>query len=303
MRRQISENQMLWAIIAVIIGVDALWAWAMGMTIAPHLEATSVCLMFIAINIFYTTVRPNPMIAVFAATTAQLIAFMASSVVLSYLTATAKFPLIDRYLATADFAIGLDWLWLFNWVSEHPAIGRVLALSYGTGLFQILALVVLLPALGRLERLREFLWLFVLTSLITIPLSGIMPAAGAWAHYGVSHLTSAYYLPDFYALRSGEMREIEMAKITGIVQFPSFHAATALALIYVTRGIQYLFQVACVLNIVMIASAPVYGGHHFVDIFAGLAVLPLAVFILRAWQRDPPGRLVVAFDSNSPIRD
>jgi len=28
MQRQISETQLLWATIAVVIGVDALWAWS-----------------------------------------------------------------------------------------------------------------------------------------------------------------------------------------------------------------------------------------------------------------------------------
>jgi len=297
MQKQISETQLLWAIIAVVIGIDALWAWLAGIRITPNLAAISAFFVFVAINLFYVTVRSNPLIAVFAASIAQLIASMAGGVVLSYLATTTKFPLIDRYLAAADSAMGLDWLWLFTWVREHQEISRVLGLSYTTGLYQMLILMMLLPALGRLERLREFVWLFVLATLITIPLSTVMPAAGAWAYYGVSHLTSNYYLPDFYALRSGEMHEIAMTKITGIVQFPSFHTSVALILIYVTRGIRYLFPISCLLNIVMIASAPVYGGHHFTDIFAGLAVAPLAIVILRAWQREPSERLVVAFDS------
>jgi len=303
MQRQISETQLLWAIIAVVIGVDALWAWSTGIRVTLNSAAISAFFVFVALNLVYATVRPNPLIAVFAATIAQLIAFMASGVVLSYLAVTTRFPLVDRYLAAADSAMGLDWPWLFTWVREHQEIARVLNLSYGTGLYQMLILMMLLPALGRLERLREFLWLFVLVTLITIPLSAVMPAAGAWAHYGVSHLTSNYYLPDFYALRSGEMREIAMTKITGIIQFPSFHTSVALILIYVTRGIWYLFPISCLLNVVMIASAPVYGGHHFMDIFAGLVVAPLAIVILRTWQREPSERLVVAFDSMSPIRD
>ena len=287
---------MLWAIIAVVIGVDALWAWSTGISVILNPAAISAFFVFVALNLVYATVRPNPLIAVFAATIAQFIAFLASGAVLSYLAVTTKFPLVDRYLAVADSAMGLDWLWLFTWVREHQEIARVLGLSYGTGLYQMLILTTLLPALGRLERMREFIWLFALATFITIPLSAVMPAAGAWAHYGVAHLTSNYYLPDFYALRAGEMREIAMAKVTGIIQFPSFHASVALILIYVTRGISYLFPIACLLNVVMIASAPVYGGHHFMDIFAGLVVAPLAIVILRAWQREPSERIVVAFD-------
>ena len=177
MRRQISETQMLWAIIGVMIVVDALWAWSTGIRVTLNPVAISAAAVFVAINLVYVTVRSNPLIAVFAATIAQLIAVMASGAVLSYLAATTNLPLIDRYLAAADSAMGLDWLWLFTWVREHQEISRVLGLSYTTGLYQMLILMMLLPALGRLERLREFVWLFVLATLITIPLSAVMPAA------------------------------------------------------------------------------------------------------------------------------
>jgi hypothetical protein len=195
-----------------------------------------------------------------------------------------RFPLIDQQLSAADFALGLDWPGLFAWMLEHPTIARVLEFSYGSGLWQMICLLMFLPALGRPERLRELFWLFVITSLIVALISGIMPAAGAWAHYRVSQQTSAYYLPDFYALRDGSLREIAITKITGIVQFPSFHASTALVYIYVTRGMRYVFPVSCLWNAAMIASAPVYGGHHFVDILAGLALTPIAILMLRLWR-------------------
>jgi len=303
MLREITESQALWAIIAVMIGVDVLWAWSIGIRLSPNLGMVIAFCVMACINLVYATIRSNQTIAVFAATTAQLIAFSSASVLLSYLTATSRFPLIDSYLAATDAAIGFDWLSLFMWVHDHPAVDRLFDVAYVSSIFQIIILVLLLPALDQLERLREFVWLVVITLLIIIPLAWVMPAEGAWAYYGVSKLTSAYYLPDFYALRAGEMRDIVMTKVTGIIQFPSFHAAIALILIYVCRGISYLFPISFLLNLVMIVSIPTTGGHHFADILAGLAVVPLAIVILRAWQREPSDRLVVAVDSISPMRD
>jgi len=123
-----------------------------------------------------------------------------------------------------------------------------------------------------------------------------MPAEGAWAYYGVAHLVDAYYLPDFYALRAREMPEIVMAKTTGIIQFPSFHAAVALIFIYESRGIRILFPACMGLNALMIISTPTWGGHHLSDVLAGLAVVPCAIFILRSWQREPSERLTLAVD-------
>jgi len=297
MRRQISETQMLWAIIGVMIIVDAIWAWSSGIKVELHAAMLLAFCLIVSLNLLYTTIRPNPVIAAFAAATSQLIAFTAAGAILSYLAASSKFPLIDRYLAGADAAIGFDWLSLFRWVQEHPGVDRVLAVSYGSGIPQIGVLLVVLPVLGQFERMREFVWLFVLTLLIIIPFSWLVPAEGAWAYYGVAHLTNAYYLPHFNALRAGAMPEIAMAQVVGIIQFPSFHAALALILIYVSRGISYLFPISFLLNLAMIASTPTSGGHHFTDILAGLAVVPLAIFILRSWQREPSARLAVALNS------
>jgi membrane-associated phospholipid phosphatase len=286
MQRQIAEGQVLWTIIALTIGIDLVWAHAIGIKIVLSSGLVIGFSLMAGINLIYATVRPDQRIAAFASAAAQLTAFSAAAAVLSYLTVTSRFPLIDRYLAAADAAFGLDWLGFFTWVKDHPLIEFVLGLSYGSGLLQVGALLVTLIVVGQHERLRQFVWLFVLTLLIIILLSWVMPAEGAWAYYGVSRMTSAYYLPDFYALRAGTLSEISMARVTGIIQFPSFHAALALILIYVCRGIPYLFPVCLVLNAVMIFSTATWGGHHFSDIAAGLAVVPLAILVLRWGQNE-----------------
>lgn len=303
MRRHISENQVLWAIIAVMIGVDALWAWSLGIRIALNPANIFALCEFMVVGLVYATVRSNERVAVFAASAAQLVAFTAAAVVLSYLTVTSKFPLIDRYLAAADAAIGFDWPSLFMWVRAHPAVDRVLALAYNSGVVQIIVLVMLLPALERHERLREFVWLIVLTMLIILPLSWVFPAESAWAYFRATGLTNAYHMADFTALRSGQMPEITLARVNGLVTFPSFHAAFGLIMIYASRGIRVLFPVSLGLNTLLIASTPTSGGHYLVDVLAGLALVPVAIAIIRWRQREPSEQMAVGFDSMSPVRD
>lgn len=284
MLRRISEVQAFWAIVVAIIVIDAAWTMALGIKVVPDPVALAGIALIAAINLVYATVRPHARIAAAAASVLQLAAFTSAGAVLSYLTVTSRFPLIDRHLAAFDAAIGVNWVGLFHWVHDHPVIFRMFELAYNSMMLQVGFLLVALNALGRLERVREFVWLFVLSLLIIIPISWLLPAEGAWAHYGVSHLTNAYYLPDFYALREGRMPVIDMTGITGVIQFPSFHAALGLILIYAYRGVRYLFPISCLLNICMIASTAVSGGHHIADILAGLAVVPLAVVILRLGQ-------------------
>jgi len=294
--RQITEGQALWVIITVIIGVDAIWAWSIGVGVTFNPVAGSGVVLAGGVGFVYANLRPDRRIAVLATTSAQLIAFIAAVAILSYLTVTSKFPLVDRYLAASDAAIGFDWLSSFTWIQDHPAINLMLGLSYASIFPQIIVLMVVLSITRRLDRMREFLWLFVLTLLIIVPLSWLFPAESAWAYFGVTDRIDAYHLADFTALRTGHMQEIDVSRTNGLITFPSFHAALALILIYTTRGIRVLFPLSLGLNVLMIASTPSAGGHYCVDILAGLAVVPLAIFILRSWQREPAEHLTLAVE-------
>ncbi|WP_409192551.1 phosphatase PAP2 family protein [Bradyrhizobium sp. RDM4] len=296
MELRITESQALWAIIAAIIGVDATWAWSLGIRVVLNPVVIPVFCLIVCINLVYATVRPDRRIAALAETIAQLIAFTSSATILSYLTVTSSFPLVDRYLAGADSVIGFDWLALFMWVHERPLIGKILFAAYDSGIFQLGVLLVGLNVLGRLERAREFVWLFVLTLSIIIPISWLLPAESAWVYFGVTDLANAYHLAHFSALRAGQMPEISMTQVNGLITFPSFHTALGAILIYATRGIRILFPIYLGLNVLMITSTPSMGGHYLVDIFAGLAVVPCAIMILRWAQKARHSQLALAVE-------
>jgi hypothetical protein len=296
MRWQITESQALWAVAAAIIGIDAIWAWALGIRIVLNPLVVPVFCLMVCISMVYATIRPDRRIAALAETIAQLIAFTSSATILSYLTVTSRFPLVDRYLAAADSVIGFDWLALFILVHERPLIGKILFVAYNSGIFQMGVLLVVLNVLGRLERAREFVWLFVLTLLIVMPISWLLPAESAWVYFRVTDLANAYHLAHFSALRAGQMPEISMSQVNGLITFPSFHTAFGAILIYATRGIRILFPIYLVLNVLMIASCPTVGGHYLVDILAGLAVVPCAILVLRWSQSAPTSRLALAVE-------
>jgi hypothetical protein len=199
MGRGVTESQAIWAIIAVIIGIDALWAQSIGIRIAVSLLAVSCVVLASGLGFVYANLRPDRRIAVLASTSAQLIAFSAAIATLVYLTATSRFPLVDRYLAAGDAAIGFDWLSSFTWIQNHPAIDLVLGLSYASFIPQTGILLVVLSGTMRLDRMREFVWLYVLTLLIVVPLSGLLPAESAWVYFGVTDRIDAYHLADFTA--------------------------------------------------------------------------------------------------------
>ncbi|MCC8948771.1 phosphatase PAP2 family protein [Bradyrhizobium sp. Arg62] len=286
----------LWRIIAAVAAIDATWLRLSGLQISVSPVMGTGFLALIAFGAVYSTVKPDRHLASFAATSTRLAAFNVVAIVLSYLVASVHFPLVDDTLAATDRALGFDWLAFFDWTKiSNPTIGWALDLIYDTIVIQVLVLLIALGATGQAKRAREFSRLFAVTLLLIIPLSMLLPAEGAWAHYGVARLTSAYYLPDFYAIRSGAMHVIDLGHVTGIVQFPSFHAALGLILILSARG-TFLFIPYLALNIVMIASALTSGGHYLTDVIIGLAMVPATILILRAGAETQKGLRI-------PLRD
>lgn len=283
--QQSAEATHFWLIIGAMTAVAALGLYLSNMQVSFGFPIIFGFLALVGLSLFYTRVRKNPLIASIALTCAQLVAFTNVAIILSYLAAARRFPLVDSAMAAMDDAVGFDWLALFTWLKvEHPTLGWMFDLIYDTMIIQFFILLIVLYSSKRLLQARTFSWLFAVTLLIIIPISMVLPAEGAWAHYGVAHLTSAYYLPDFYAIRSGSMHVIDMTKPTGIIQFPSFHAALALILILLSRG-TFLFPVYLPLNVLMIFSALTAGGHYLTDVAFGLATVPVAILVLRLTGR------------------
>jgi PAP2 superfamily len=282
---QVIEIRVLWVAIAIIAVVDLIWLRASGMSvIVDPAKAITFCMVAL-LALVYTRLRPDRRIAELATACAQLIAFTVAGAVLSYLTVTANFPLIDRQLAEVDAVLKLDWLAFFEWVEARPTIKGVLVVAYHSGMTQVAVLLLWLNACGRFERIWEFVWLFVTALLVIIPISWILPAASAWVYFGVAERADAYHLVDFNALRSGQMTYISLAQVNGLITFPSFHAALAVILIYACRGVKAIFPVFLVLNLLMLAATPTVGGHYFIDIIAGGGVVLCLIVLHRiSWR-------------------
>lgn len=263
-----------WLIMAMIVAADALGLRLSGMRVdgAGLLRLGLALLVLLALALFYSQWRPRERLADLAQTAAQLLLLFAACAVLSYLVTTTALPLQDAALARADHLLGFDWLAWFRWVYERPPLHALLHLAYASALPQLIAIVVYLALSGQSARNSELIWILALSLLVIIPISGMLPAASAWVYYGVTDLVQAIHLPDFTALRAGQMRELDLTQLEGLITFPSFHTTLGIVLPYALRKQRAVFVPAALLNGVMILSVPSEGGHYLVDVIAGSAV-------------------------------
>lgn len=280
---------LIWTVIALVAAVVLTAAQICGFSIiyssfaAPGL----FCAALTAGAWFYRNRRNEPKLASALETTGQLMAFSAVGAPLSYIAASAGFPLRDSLFDGMDRALDFDWLGLLGVMKRWPELSALLHVAYLSLMVQTAGVVLLLAFTGRLSWLRVYLLAFVLAALTTIAISAVFPAEGVWLHYGLS--ASAGPLPDshsswpvFLGLRDGSYHTIVAIGAQGIITFPSLHAALAVILMAACWPVPKARWIGAVLDTLMLIATPIEGSHYFVDVFAGIAIACASLFVARA---------------------
>ena len=165
-------------------------------------------------------------------------------------------------------------------MNAQPFIHALTKLAYASFAFQTAAVVVVLGVAGQARRLRLFILAFIATTLVVIAISAVIPAQGVWGFLHLSLVdtpaiipaTRDLHLPVFFGLRDGSYRHLVGENAAGIITFPSLHAALALLSILALWRVPFGKWASLSLNVIMIASTPIDGGHYFSDVIAGLVV-------------------------------
>jgi hypothetical protein len=202
-----------------------------------------------------------------------------------YLAVAMGMPLIDPWLAGADEALGIHVPSLTAWTAERPLLATLLKVSYHTLKLQFIGAVIVLGIVYKdLERLWEYAFHFHFCLLVTALSLAFFPAECAFTYYGFeSLLDQARFIGHFEGFRSGAQTVIHWDELEGLISMPSFHVAGGLMVTWVLRGFRFVFLVAVVLNVLMIAATVMCGAHYFIDLVATIALFALSVFCYRRW--------------------
>ena len=282
-----SSEQLQLHLIAGVVAIDValLWRGPMTMGIADASKPLLAGILATAIGLYYRHWRAEERLAVALIGTAHLIWFSCAIAVLNYLVISFDRPLIDATLLIWDQALGIDWPRLFVALKTTPWLSPLLTAAYASSLLQIAILVPTLALLGRTERLDRFFLSFILAAGITIGFWAAFPSFGAAAHLFqlgvVTDLPSAVvgrdYVETLLALKAGQHTHIVLAEMKGLIAFPSFHTVMAVLTVYAAAAIPRLLWPVVAWNALVLLSVPVDGGHHVVDIAAGLVLAVAAI--------------------------
>jgi hypothetical protein len=221
--------------------------------------------------------RGGMMAEYFSLTAAASVVFA----VLSYLCLASSGAMADVPLLAADRALGFDWMAGYLFVKAHPAIASVLQFAYGSMIYQALYFCVLFSLMDKKQPLREMFWLVLVTGLLTSAGAMLFPALGPYNTFHAGPLDG--FVPVMQHLKTGKDLTFALGHLTGVVNFPSFHTAMALAYIWGFRRTGPIGWAITALNLVMLCAIPYFGGHYLVDMIAGAGVMLLSLVLTRLW--------------------
>lgn len=240
------------------------------------------CATLVAVAHFYRTLRPREELASSCMALVQALLFSAAGSILSYLLARRGGAAWDSTLQAWDRAMGFDWLALVLFVDSHPLVATVLRLAYASLIPQVIVVILALGFRARFDQLRTFILAAILSGLAAVLLSPFFPAFGYYVHLGIGagelrHVdpwAGYVHVADLTALRSGHMAALDLARMQGIITFPSYHAAlaTVTAWGFWNSRLNLVRWAGSVLSLLTIVATPVDGGHYLVDVIAGVAL-------------------------------
>jgi len=199
---------------------------------------------------------------------------------LNYLTMALALPLADERLASWDRLLGLDWYGYALRLGQYPDLLRYIQIPYLFTIQSVALIFMGLTLFGKIERAKELVTLLFLGALVTISVSGFFPATAAMVHYMDDPLRAlygsnvgVYHMATFNYLREAQHIGLSFADLPGLATFPSFHTMCGLLVAYALRDHVLTLLAGCIWTGAMLMATPIYGGHYFIDIIAGAAVI------------------------------
>lgn len=195
---------------------------------------------------------------------------------------------LDDELARIDEVLfGYRWDAFVAWSSGHPLLHEAMRHAYMSTLPQIAVLIALLGLTGRIERMHALMVSIAIAGTATVTFWGFFPSLGPSVMFNLPADLPATAAPvvgseygrailDLY--RYGTTY-LSPGEIRGLIAFPSFHIVLAAAAVWYARGVPWAFPIYLAINVLVVPGVLVHGGHHVVDIPAGVATFALAAYI------------------------
>ena len=250
-----------------------------------------------AVGQFYRISRRSDRLGDALIVTSLWIAFPAVFVIFNYLQMPVANAPIDAQLMWVDSLYGYEWTAWIEWAAYNPFATNVLRFAYTTFMPQVLLLVLVLSLTGRQATLDRMLVTMVVTSIIAVCFWSLFPTHGAKAYATLSPavemaanpVVTTEYGRELLRMAAEGAGYLSPSDVKGLIALPSYHAVIACYIARAAWDVPYLRWPLLTLSLLTLPACMVHGGHHLIDVPAGIVV-----FLVGDWM----ARRVIA---NKPV--
>lgn len=222
---------------------------------------------------------------------------------LNNLSFTNNFDYYDRTLYEIDKIMNISWINYYSYIMSHEYIYIILKYAYHQMFVIMIGVIFFILIVSKNElRAQFYVEAFFISSIIFIFVGLFFPARGV-VHFYMENIASlpdfGFPVPGLQAVASMEAIRSESPSLFygasfGLTTFPSFHTGGGIIFLWSVRR-NIVFVPVAIYSLTMIAATPVFGGHYFIDLIAGII---LQVAILLYWQNRPAYRGLFAADGS-----
>lgn len=277
-----SYTKIQWGAAFVILFIN-IW-WISFSPLKIYYDRETFFAVFIILSIFFffymffKVSRQAPRMALFFESLLLILIFILLLLVFCFLMATLKYPFVDSTLVFTDSIFGINSSAIVLWFRTHELLNYIFSSIYKTYFYQIPFIILYFSIRGNALVLQRFVMQFIIALILTIIISGFLPALGpyVWYNYRPSP-TLAAALAQLLQLREGIL---DFSQKNGIVSLPSFHTVAAFLYMYTFRSEnKFLFSSIVILNVLMIFSCIPIGEHYFADILGAIPTFLVAIWV------------------------
>jgi len=265
-------------------------AWIVGLSVdlRGFTQLVAAALVFLLVLGPLCHWRRIPSLKCIVECTGMGLLLTAPLVVSTYVAFALNLPLQDQQLLQLDRRLGIDWLSLIAFFDTNPLLAKSLTLAYQTFHHQLLFLPMVLSLYGQRARAYQVVgtygFICVIASIITI----WYPALGTYTDFAVNPhdlkningMLGVEYVPQILAVRDDPHFILQLQHASGIISFPSVHAAVAVLCSWGAWTIRWIRFPMIFLNTLMLLSAITEGGHYVVDLVAGIGVAAFSIALV-----------------------
>lgn len=288
--KQYEINRLIWRWVIALLAFDLALAWwlGVGFDTAPLPMVGLVLMLIFSLSIFYRYVRRDEMLCLLGQVTNQIIFAVGALGILNYLTTRLNLPLVDEQLIAIDRALSFDWHSYIWWINENPLLSFVLTLAYMSSGPQIFLVCMALFLCRQSAEVQRFILIFFISGFVTIILAMLFPAVAGYVHYNVDisqyvnlHPAAQRIHEEHYMAMRNHTTDVLPFPLRGLVTFPSFHSTMAVVMMYAAWPVRWLRLIIVPLNVLVLMSVPVDGGHYLIDVIGGVAIALGAIYLVN----------------------